>query len=58
MDGGFILELVNDLFVDLLNAKGSIREDVFDLDLFWRQLIRSVREQSLVKLKSSMGLVL
>ncbi|GLJ42367.1 hypothetical protein SUGI_0877410 [Cryptomeria japonica] len=33
-DGGFIFQQVNDLSNALFSAKGSIRGDVFDLDLF------------------------
>lgn len=47
LDGGFILEPVIDLLDALFSVKGSIREDFFESDLFWRWLIRSVREQSL-----------
>ena len=33
-------------------------EDIFDSDLIWRRLIRSVVEQSLANLRSSQGLII
>lgn len=47
-------------FVPILQYRligAVIRDGVFDSDLGWRRLIRSVLQQSLAKLKSSMGLI-
>lgn len=45
------------LFSDFGILGEFVLESVFDFGLTWRRSIRSVREQSFAKLKSSMGLV-
>ncbi|GLJ17543.1 hypothetical protein SUGI_0305130 [Cryptomeria japonica] len=53
-DEGFILERVNDFFnvLDILAAR--VNHNVIQSNVLWKRLIRSVCEQKIAKLKSSM----